>query len=350
MGGAFMKTFSQRSRAGSARKSRTPPGRPVRAARISPRRESELGAAIREAEEAVHEAVRDVQVCEEALGKRFTGSWKTRADRVVRLAAAVQALDEAASDDPGLRENAEQAKAAWERAEGLTWELALSALHIVGPEAAKVARASRVDESDLVTEGTIGLHDAALRFDPDLGIRFATYAKWWARARMTRAVDRGGREIRMSGIAVEQRRRLRQVEQELARSGVSPTLAEVAAGAGVSELRARELLQTGEVVSLDTPVDDGPKTRRLEEMLASVGTDPEERTVANQEVDWLRVALDELPDQRQRYVLRRRYGLDDGEPRTLAQVGEELGVSRERVRQIESEALRDLRSRPEFAQ
>jgi RNA polymerase sigma factor (sigma-70 family) len=239
---------------------------------------------------------------------------------------------------------------AWSRAEALTWELALSALHVVGPEAAKIARASKLDESDLFNEGTIGLHDAAVRFDPRLGIRFATYAKWWSRARMTRAVDRGGREIRLSGIAVEQRRRLRQVEQELGRRGTPATLAEVAEGAGVSEGRARELLSSGEVVSLDSPVDDGPKTRRLEEVLPATGNDPEGTVGSFEQIDRLREALDTLTDERQRYVLRRRYGLDDGEPRTLAQVGQELGVSRERVRQIESDALQDLRSLAAFSE
>ncbi|MEQ1564833.1 MAG: sigma-70 family RNA polymerase sigma factor [Myxococcota bacterium] len=320
-------------------------GRPQR---LSPAREGRLGAEIRAAEDEVFALVSGLAVCEESLRRRVGGSWRTRAERVLRLRAAVCELDRASRHDPGLHEVSERARAAWERTEALTWELALSALHVVGPEAGKIARASKVDESDLYNEGTIGLHDAAVRFDPELGIRFPTYAKWWARARMTRAVDHGGREIRLSGIAVEQRRRLRQVEHELGRRGEVATLAEVAARTGVSEARARELLATGEVVSLESPVDDGPKTRRLEEVLPAEVGDPEAEVEGQRALLALWQALEQLSDERQRYVLRRRYGLDGQEPLTLAEVGRELGVSRERVRQIESAALQDLRSLEAF--
>ena len=123
-----------------------------------------------------------------------------------------------------------------------------------------------------------------------------------------------------------------------------PTLSEIAEHAGVTVGRARELMEIGEVVSIDSPVDEGPKTRRLHDVLASELTDPEGDAGEREALSWLRVAVNEIPDDRRRHVLRRRFGLDGAEPQTLSEVGAEIGLSRERVRQIERDALAELRS------
>jgi RNA polymerase nonessential primary-like sigma factor len=238
---------------------------------------------------------------------------------------------------------ARAAKGAWAEAEAIRWELAMSGRRIAHGEARKLA-GPFMDEADLVQEGYIGLLRAAKRFDPDRDIRFSTYARWWVRAQMTRAIDHTGRPVRLPGCAVEQTRNLRKAIKRFEDMGVEYNVSDLANEVGVDKKRAEFLLSQGQTVSLDQPVDDGPRSRSLEHFLSDEeATHPDDEAISTQEIQRMLQAFDSVLTERHRYVLTRRYGLEDNQFRTLSQVGKGMSLSRERVRQIEREALIRLR-------
>jgi RNA polymerase primary sigma factor len=201
---------------------------------------------------------------------------------------------------------------------------------------------------DLIQEGNLGLLRAATRFDWRLGHRFATYATWWIRQAITRALNDQSRTIRlparMSELVRQINRTTRELTQELGRA---PDLSEVAAALGMRPKRVALALQAAQhPVSLDAPLSSELEDD-LGALLASAQDPGPEEQVADQMLrSELERALAELPAREQR-VLTLRFGLDGGEAHTLAEVGALLGVGRERARQIERQALLTLRRRLE---
>ena len=311
--------------------------------RLTAEEEKMMARKIRRAEQIAREAIAGIPAADDILMRRPDRTERTRAGAVDRLEEAVKAVSRAARKETDLREYSRTSVSAWREAEDLRWRLAMSGRRIAHGEARKLA-GPFMDEEDLVQEGYIGLLRAAKRFDPDRGIRFSTYARWWVRAQMTRAIDHTGRPVRLPGCAVEQTRNLRKAMKRFESIGVEYTTADLAMEVGIDKERAELLLSQGNTISLEQPVDDGPRPRPLDRFLSDDDAiQPDIEAINSQELVRMEEAFLALLTDRQRFVLTRRYGLDDGEFRTLSEVGKEMGLSRERVRQIEREALNRLR-------
>ena len=197
---------------------------------------------------------------------------------------------------------------------------------------------------DLIQEGNLGLIRAVEKFNYRLGFKLSTYATWWIRQAITRALADQGRTIRLPVHVAEQVRRVMRARRVLAQKlNRDPSIDELAKESGFPARRVEELLELVEdPVSLETPVGDGESL--YADLIEDVHSDqPDESTAKRLRSAELAGALDRL-NPRMRKVLTLRFGLEDGKPQTLEEVGAGLGITRERVRQLEARALRELRT------
>lgn len=197
---------------------------------------------------------------------------------------------------------------------------------------------------DLIQEGNMGLMKAVDKFDYRLGFKFSTYATWWIRQAITRAIADQARTIRIPVHMVETINKLIRIQRQLLQDlGREPTPEEIGAEMNMPTNKVRDILKIAqEPVSLETPIGEEDDSHLGDFIEDKDATSPEQHASYEMLKEQLEQVLETLTD-REENVLRLRFGLDDGRTRTLEEVGKVFGVTRERIRQIEAKALRKLR-------
>ncbi len=235
---------------------------------------------------------------------------------------------------------ARRAKAGDKRAE---WELVESNLKLV-VSVAKVYTRSGMPLPDLIQEGNIGLMKAVESFDPDKGFRFSTYAVAWIRQAITRAIERQGRAIRVPSYVIQSIRKLNKAGSAfVTENGREPTVDELCERTQLPREKVMRLLEASEaLVSLDEGVKADGSTSLLERLVDSEAKDPQDVAFDREGLEVLSGLMDWLSPQ-EKLIIEKRFGLVDGATSTLQEIGQQLHITRERVRQLEARALKKLK-------
>ena len=283
--------------------------------------------------------------CPVEMKKSFTNPAKSEvlaSDNDTTLSLYVRELASIKSLSP-LEEKA-VAKRAQEGDKEAKKQLVQANLKLVITIAKKAIHMSNLPLIDLIQEGNLGLIRAAEKFDHERGYKFSTYATWWIRQAITRAIADQARTIRITVHMVETINKLKKVTRKLAQElSRKPTEDELAQEMNISIGKLREIIKVAqEPISFEAPIGK-EEDSRLGDFIEDKDADAPAKTVAQ---ELLREDLAEVLSglsPRERDVLRLRFGMDDGRQRTLEEVGQLFGVTRERIRQIEAKALRKLR-------